>query len=82
MTDLRIRVYKLGKDEPSTSVRIPGEVLKFAARLIPNKALEAMREKGVDLDEVIRLADTPGWSGTLAEVEDHEKGERVVIALE
>lgn len=82
MTDLKIRVFKIGEEQPATTVRIPGDVLKFAARLIPKQALEAMREKGVDVDEIVRLSETPGWTGVLVEVEDNKKGERVVVTLE
>ena len=82
MADLKIRVFKGGAAEPETSVTIPGGVLKIASRLIPKQATEALQEKGIDLDDIIRLSENPDAHGILVEVEEHKKGERVVIALE
>lgn len=82
MANLKIRVFKAGASEPETTVTIPGGILKIASNLIPNQALEAMREKGVDLGEIIRLSENPDAHGTLVEIDDHQKNEKVVIALE
>ncbi|MEJ2646191.1 MAG: hypothetical protein P8180_14970 [Gammaproteobacteria bacterium] len=82
MTDLKIRVFKGDDPEPDTTVTIPGGVLKIASRLIPKQAMEALQDKGIDLDEIIRLSENPEARGTLVEVEEHKKNERVVIALE
>ena len=82
MADLKIRVFKVGEAQPETTVTIPGGVMNVAAKLIPKQAVDALREKGMDLDEIVRLATTPGQSGTLVEVEDHKKGEKVVISVE
>jgi len=82
MATLKVRVFKNGEEQPVTTVTIPTGVLKVAAKLIPKQAYDTLREQGVDLDEVIRLATTPGQLGTLVEVEDHKKGERVVVSVE
>jgi len=82
MSDLKIRVFKTGAAQPETTVTIPGGILKLAANLIPKQAADALRTKGVDLDEIIKLASTPGFSGTLVEIEDHKEKERVVISVE
>lgn len=82
MATLKVRVFKNGEEQPVTTVTIPGGVLKVAAKLIPKQAYDTLREQGIDLDEIIRLATTPGQSGTLVEVEDHKKGERVVVSVE
>ncbi len=82
MTDLKIRVFKSGEAEPETTVTIPGGVLKIASRLIPKKAAAALHDKGIDLNELIRLSENPDAQGTLIEVEEHKKNEKVVIALE
>lgn len=82
MADLKIRVFKTGETQPETTVSIPGGILKVAAKLIPRQATEALRDKGIDLDEVIRLSATPGFSGTLVEVEDHKANQKVVISVE
>ena len=82
MAELKIRLYKIGDEQPETTVSIPGGILKFATRLIPKPAAQALQEKGIDLDELIRLSSTPGFSGTIVEVELHKENQRVVIAIE
>ncbi len=82
MADLKIRVFKGGAAQPETTVTIPGGVLKVASKLIPKVAADALREKGIDLDEIVRLSSNPEVKGTLVEVQDHGKNEKVVISLE
>lgn len=82
MSDLKIRVFKHPGDAPSTTVTIPGNVLRIASNLIPNRAAAKLAEEGVDLEELVRLSENPEAQGELVHIEDHEKGERVVIALE
>ena len=82
MVSLKIRVFKDGQANPETTCTIPAGVLKIASKLIPKQAAAALREKGIDLDETIKLSANPDAHGTLLEVEDHRKNERVVIALE
>jgi hypothetical protein len=82
MADLKIRVYKGGADEPDTTVTIPGSVLQLARRLIPKKALQSLQQEGVDIDELIELTKNPDVQGTLVEVEEHKKNEKIVIAIE
>jgi hypothetical protein len=82
MADLKIRVFKGGKAEPETTVTIPGGILKVASKLIPKQAVAALQDKGIDLDELIKLSTNPEIQGTLVEVEEHEKNEKVVISLE
>ena len=82
MPDLKIRVFKGSGSEPETTVTVPGGVLKIASKLIPKRATDTLQEKGIDLDEIIRLSGNPEARGILVEVEEHEKNERIVIALE
>ena len=82
MPDLKILVFKEGQSSPETTVTIPGGVLNIASRLIPKRATDALQEKGIKLDEIIRLSENPKARGTLVEVEEHRKKERIVIALE
>ena len=82
MADVKIRVFKDGDREPATTVTVPGGVLKIASNLIPRKAVEALRDQGIDLEEIKRLSENPDARGKLVEVEDHEKNERIVISLE
>jgi hypothetical protein len=82
MADFKIKVFKLGESEPETTVTIPGGILKIASNLIPKQATEALQEKGINLEEILKLSENPDAQGTLVEVEDHKKNERIVIALE
>lgn len=82
MADLKIRIYKGGDSAPDTTVTIPGNVLKIASKLIPKKAATALQEKGIDINEIIRLSENKDVHGTLIEVEEHKKNEKIVIALE
>ena len=82
MADLKIRVFKGSDTTPETTVTVPGSVLKIASKLVPRRAREALQERGIDLEEIIRLSENPEARGTLVEVEEHKKNERIVIALE
>jgi len=82
MADLKVRIFKSGNQMPDTTVTVPGGVLRIASKLIPKKALEALHNEGIDLEEIIRLSDNPEAHGILVEAEDHRKNERVVISLE
>jgi hypothetical protein len=82
MADLKVRVFKGNEVEPATTVTIPGGVLKIASNLVPQRAAAALKEQGIDLDELVRLSEGPGAKGRLVEIEDHRKNERVVISLE
>jgi hypothetical protein len=50
-------------------VTLPGGVLKIARKLIPQRALAALKDQGIDLDEIIRLAEQPEAKGRLVEIE-------------
>jgi hypothetical protein len=82
MADLKIRVFKGGEAQPETTVTIPGGILKVASKLIPKKAAAALQDKGIDLDELIKLSTNPEIHGTLVEIEEHKKNEKVVISLD
>ena len=82
MADLKIRVFKSGASEPETTVTIPGNILKIASKLLPNQLAANLQDKGIDIDELIRLSENPEARGTLDEIDDHKNNEKVDIALE
>ena len=82
MADVKIRVFKGNARDPATTVTIPGGVLKIASKLIPRQALAALKDQGIELEEIVRLSENPEAHGKLVEVEDHGKNERIVISLE
>ncbi len=51
MADLKIQVYKTGKKKPETVVTISLKILRFATRLLPQKAMSALKTEGIDLNE-------------------------------
>ena len=68
MSDLKIRVYKDDGSDPDTTVTIPGGVLKVASKLIPQKARDALQEKGIELGEIVKLSEEPEVQGKLVVV--------------
>jgi hypothetical protein len=82
MANLKIRVFKGDKSQPDTTITIPGGILKVASKLIPKKAAAALEDKGIEINELIKLANNPEIQGTLVEVEEHKKNERIIISLE
>jgi hypothetical protein len=82
MSDVKIRVYRGDDRHLATTVTIPGGILKIAANLVPRRALEAMRNEGIELAELVRLSENPEAHGDLVRIEDHDKNEQVVVSLE
>lgn len=82
MADVKIRVFKRGETRPDTTVTIPGSVLDVASRLIPKRAVAALQDVGIDLDELIKLSRNPDVRGTLVEIERHKKNEKFIISLD
>ena len=82
MSNVKVRVFRGADNHLASTVTIPGGILKVAVGLLPRRAIEALQKEGFDLGEIARLADNPEVRGDLVTVEDHDKGERVVISLE
>lgn len=78
MKNLKVRVYKDGDDQPETTVTIPGGVLRLTSKLLPKRAKQALLDEGVDVNELVQLAEQPDVQGTIVEVENHKKDELVV----
>ena len=79
---LFIRVFENKEKNPTQTVTIPLGVLKLARSFIPNRARAALEKEGIDLDQVMGLADQREAPGVLLEVEDHKKKRKVVISIE
>jgi hypothetical protein len=82
VADLKIRVFKGNRADPTTTVSIPGKILKIASGFVPHRAVAALKEQGIDLDELVRLSENPVATGNLVEIDNHEKNERIAISLE
>jgi hypothetical protein len=81
-SSLFIRVFENNEKKPTQTVTIPLGVLKLARNFIPNRAKAALDKEGIDLDQVMGLADQQEAPGVLLEVDDHKKKRRIVISIE
>ncbi len=82
VTNLMIRIYKQGDKDPDTTIKVPSKILKIASAVIPKQVSQALADKGVDLDEILKLTENPDVKGTLIEIEEHRKNEKILISLE
>ena len=82
MNSIKIVKYKSGNDTPEATVTIPVTIFKIAAKMIPKKALGALHENDIDIEELQRLSENPEIEGTILEAEDHVKGVKVIISIE
>jgi len=82
MSDLKIRIFKNDELNPETTITIPGTVLQVASKLIPKQATVALQEKGIDINEIIELSNRHDIQGTIIEVEEHKKNNKIIISLE
>jgi hypothetical protein len=82
MRSLKIREFKIGSDTPEETVTIPLSIFKIVAKIIPKKALAALEQNDIDIEEIRKLADNPEIQGIILEVEEHTKGVRTTISIE
>ncbi len=82
MRSLKIREFKIDSDTPEETVTIPLSIFKIVAKIIPKKALAALQQKDIDIEEIQKLADNPEIQGLILEVEEHAKGVRTTISIE
>ena len=82
MKKLCIKKFEQKNKNPLTTVSIPLVVIKMVKSLIPKKAKEELQKEGIDIQEIIKLSDSPDFSGTVLEVDNHEKNEKIIISLE
>ena len=82
MVKLCIKKYEQDTEKPITTVSIPLAVIKLVKSLIPKKAKEELQKEGIDIQEIIKLSESPDFNGTILEVENHVKKEKVIISLE
>ena len=82
MRGVKIRIYKRDETKPDTTISIPLGILRFATKLIPKHAMATLLEYGVDVKEIVELAQQDEVQGTLVEIEKHRKNERIIISVE
>ena len=81
-SSLFIRVFENNEKKPAQTVTIPLAVLKLARSFIPKRAKTALEKEGIDLDQIMGLANQQEAPGVLLNVEDHKKKRKVVISIE
>ena len=79
---LYIRIYKENKPEPSQTIKIPLAFLGLAVKVAPQKVKSMLEDKGLDLKTLTDIVKSTKPQGVIAEVEDHEKNEKVIISVE
>jgi len=82
MVNFKIKIFKADTLEPKTTVTIPATILRVASKAIPKKIATVLQEKGIELKEIVELSKNPEIVGTLVEIEEHEKNEKIVISIE
>ena len=82
MKKLCIKKFEQKNKKPLTTVSIPIFVIKMVKSLIPKKAKEELQKEGIDIQEIIKLSKSPDFTGTVLEIDNHEKNEKVIISLE
>jgi hypothetical protein len=82
MRSLKVRTFKGGGTTPDTTITIPLAILRVASKLLPERATAALQEKGIDVEMIVELARNKDVKGTLAEIEEHKKNEKIIISIE
>ena len=82
MTKLCFKKFEQKNKKLLKTVSIPLTVLKMVKSLIPKKAKEELQKEGIDIKEIIKLSESPDFTGTILEVDSHEKHEKIIISLE
>ena len=82
MASLKIRIYTYDKNNPKTTISVPLGILKIASKLIPKKFVSILSDKGLDVTEIIKAVLEEDIRGVLAEIEEHQKNETIIISVE
>lgn len=82
MASLKIRTYKSGGTAPDTTISIPLKIVRIASNLVPKQTRAALLEKGIDVKLIAELARSDDVRGTLVEIEEHKKDEKIIISVE
>ena len=80
MQTLKIDIYRPGKKEPDTKIKIPLSSLSIAEKILPARAKSSLGREGIELGELSMLFAKQGPKGTLIEIEN--SNERLVISIE
>jgi len=82
MAKLKIRIYNSDEADPKTTISVPLVMLRFASRFIPQKLRDSLAGKGIDVEVIAELAKSEEIRGTLVEIEEHRKNEKIAVSIE
>lgn len=77
-----IRTFDNDADEAAQTISVPLSILSSAIKLVPAGLRARLLEEGVDVDEIVRLANEEDITGTIARIEDNRIGQTIVVAIE
>ncbi len=77
---LRIKVTEGGKEK--VNMNIPLSIAKAVMGFIPGGAKQKIREKGIDIDEIIEEVKNGTSKGKIIDIDDEENGDKVEIFVE
>lgn len=78
--NLKINLYKKTKLE--TTYSIPCKIIKLGTDVVPGPVVTMLKEEGIAMEEIAKLAAKADLSGTLVVVEHHISGDKIVIELD
>jgi hypothetical protein len=79
MKKLIIEVRK-GQTEPETITTIPFGAIRLISQIVPKEPAAILEEEGLNLEEIIMLAEKEGVTGMLVEIKKLKK--TMTIAIE
>jgi hypothetical protein len=80
MLCLAIHIYENGNLQPTPSIRVPLAALATIAKFIPHKVTGNLKERGIDIEQIVHDAATTSEPGVLMDLTDDD--DRIVIAIE
>jgi hypothetical protein len=82
MASLKIRIFTVEKEKPKTTISVPLGILKIASKMIPKKLVSMLSDKGLDVNEILKAVMEEDIRGVLAEIEEHQKNETIIVSIE
>ena len=79
-TNLKINVFKKTKLE--TTYSIPCKIIKLGTDVVPAPVIAMLKDEGIAMEEIAKLAAKADLSGTLVVVEHHVTGDKIIIELD
>ena len=83
---VKIRMFTGDDPEPDKTITMSVPILKIAPKLLQRQVPvfldEFLDEFDIDIGKVVEWYEELGISGTLVEIEEHNKNRKLIIAIE